>query len=396
MPPPVATHTHIRTRPCRQSARLVAALGLVTATTLGVLPTGTGHAAPGPSIQEVEQRVTQLDLQADQAVEDYQEAQVQLVALRRTADAAQADVRRQQAVLAELQEQVGDVVATAYRSGNAGSALSLITDSASPQAYLERATSLDQLASEQADRVVATTAARARLETVVQRAAADLEAQRAVEARAAERKKTVEDTLREQKSLLATLKEQERRRVLAERAAQLLAQQQAAARASRARQATVAAPAEQSSAGTGGSSAASGSGSSGSTSVAVPTPSGSSAPVSGSGRASVAVREAYAKLGSPYVWAAAGPSTFDCSGLTSWVWAKAGVALPHSSRAQYAIGRKVSQSEIQAGDLVYYGSPIHHVGIYVGGGNMISAPHTGDVVKVQPAFRSDYVGATRP
>ena len=56
----------------------------------------------------------------------------------------------------------------------------------------------------------------------------------------------------------------------------------------------------------------------------------------------------------------------------------------------------MSQSAIQPGDLVYYGSPIHHVGIYVGGGNMISAPRTGDVVKVQPAFRSDYVGATRP
>ena len=392
MPPPVATHKHASTSPCRRSARTLAALGLVTATALGVMPAGTGSAAPKPSIQDVEQRVAQLDLQADQAVEDYQEAQVELVALRRTSETAQADVQRQQAVLSDLQRQVGDVVASAYRSGDGGSTLSLITDSSSPQAYLERATSLDQLAAQQADRVVDTTAARVRLETVVQRAAADLAAQRAVEARAAERKKTVEDTLSEQKALLASLKEQERRRVLAERAAQLLAQQQAAARASRARQAaTAAAPAEQPST---GASASSGGLSSGSSTPAhVSTPALAS---SGSGRASVAVREAYAKLGSPYVWGASGPSTFDCSGLTSWVWAKAGVSLPHSSRAQYAVGRQVSQSEIAPGDLVFYGSPIHHVGIYVGGGNMISAPHTGDVVKVQPAFRSDYVGATRP
>ena len=115
-----------------------------------------------------------------------------------------------------------------------------------------------------------------------------------------------------------------------------------------------------------------------------------------SGRAAIAVREAHARLGTPYRWGASGPDRFDCSGLTSWVWRKAGVSLPHSSRAQYAGGRKVSQSQVQPGDLVFFGSPIHHVGIYVGGGNMISAPHTGDVVEVQPAFRSDDVGAVRP
>ena len=79
-----------------------------------------------------------------------------------------------------------------------------------------------------------------------------------------------------------------------------------------------------------------------------------------------------------------------------WVWAKAGVSLPHSSKAQYSGGRKVAKSDWQPGDLVFYGSPIHHVGIYVGGGKMISAPQTGDVVKLQNAFRDDYVGAVRP
>ena len=103
-----------------------------------------------------------------------------------------------------------------------------------------------------------------------------------------------------------------------------------------------------------------------------------------------------ARLGTPYQWGASGPNRFDCSGLTSWVWRKAGVSLPHSSRAQYAGGRKVSRAEIQPGDLVFHGSPIHHVGIYIGNGNMISAPRTGDVVKIQYAFRSDYAGAVRP
>jgi cell wall-associated NlpC family hydrolase len=77
-------------------------------------------------------------------------------------------------------------------------------------------------------------------------------------------------------------------------------------------------------------------------------------------------------------------------------WGAAGVSLPHSSSAQYGSGRHVSQGEIQPGDLVFYGSPIHHVGIYIGNGNMIHAPHSGTVVSIDPAFRGDYVGATRP
>jgi cell wall-associated NlpC family hydrolase len=78
-----------------------------------------------------------------------------------------------------------------------------------------------------------------------------------------------------------------------------------------------------------------------------------------------------------------------------YVYARAGVYLPHSSGAQYGSGRHVSRSELRPGDLVFFGSPIHHVGIYVGGGQMIEAPHTGAVVRYAGVDRSDYVGATR-
>ena len=105
---------------------------------------------------------------------------------------------------------------------------------------------------------------------------------------------------------------------------------------------------------------------------------------------------AKSKLGAPYVWAADGPNSFDCSGFTMWVYAQVGVGLPHSSRAQYNSGPHVSKSNLQPGDLVFFGSPIHHVGIYVGGGQYIHAPHTGDVVKISSLSRSDYVGACRP
>ena len=118
--------------------------------------------------------------------------------------------------------------------------------------------------------------------------------------------------------------------------------------------------------------------------------------VPASGRASAAIAAARAKLGSPYVWAAAGPSTFDCSGLTMYAWAAAGVSLPHSSRMQANAGRSVSVSALQPGDLVFYGSPIHHVALYVGGGQVIHAPQSGDVVRYAPVAMMPISAASRP
>lgn len=108
----------------------------------------------------------------------------------------------------------------------------------------------------------------------------------------------------------------------------------------------------------------------------------------------VAIAKRY--LGARYVWAAAGPNTFDCSGFTMFVYRQVGISLPHSSRAQINCGARVSRSDLQPGDLVFFGNPIHHVGLYIGGGMMIHAPQTGDVVKISSAFTSSYAGACRP
>jgi len=101
-------------------------------------------------------------------------------------------------------------------------------------------------------------------------------------------------------------------------------------------------------------------------------------------------------LGRPYRWGASGPNSFDCSGFTMFVYAQVGVRLPHSSRAQIGYGDRVSRANLQPGDLVFFGSPIHHVGMYIGNGKMVHAPHTGDVVSIDPMDRSDYAGACRP
>jgi cell wall-associated NlpC family hydrolase len=114
------------------------------------------------------------------------------------------------------------------------------------------------------------------------------------------------------------------------------------------------------------------------------------------GAASIAVHTALAQLGKPYRWGGDGPDSFDCSGLTMYAWGAAGVSLPHSAAAQYDMLPHVSQRELQPGDLVFFGSPIHHVGLYIGKGLMVAAPSSGRVVQVQNAIRSSYVGAARP
>ncbi len=111
--------------------------------------------------------------------------------------------------------------------------------------------------------------------------------------------------------------------------------------------------------------------------------------------ASRAVAVAMAQIGKPYVWGASGEASFDCSGLMGYAWGAAGHSLPHSSRAQYAATRRVSQSELQPGDLLFFGSPIHHVAMYIGNGQMVEAPHRRALVRVRSAARRDYVGAGR-
>lgn len=129
--------------------------------------------------------------------------------------------------------------------------------------------------------------------------------------------------------------------------------------------------------------------------------SGSSVDIGGnpptSSKGAAAVWWAEKELGKPYQWAAAGPDSFDCSGLMLWAYAHVGISLPHYSGAQFVSGPHVSRSNLQPGDLVFFGSPIHHVGMYVGGGDFIEAPYTGANVRISPlAGRDDYAGATRP
>ena len=115
------------------------------------------------------------------------------------------------------------------------------------------------------------------------------------------------------------------------------------------------------------------------------------------GAAQRAVQFALAQVGKPYVFGAAGPGSYDCSGLTMAAWQQGGVSLPHSAADQYNYGHHVSRDALLPGDLIFFYQPIGHVTIYVGNGLMASAPTEGQNVSVVPlsSFNSDYVGATR-
>jgi peptidoglycan DL-endopeptidase CwlO len=108
-----------------------------------------------------------------------------------------------------------------------------------------------------------------------------------------------------------------------------------------------------------------------------------------------ALRYALSRRGDWYVWGAAGPTTFDCSGLVVWAFAQEGITLPHYTGDLWNSGMHVSRDDLQPGDLVFFFADISHVGIYIGNGLMVDAPSTGQVVQVQPVFWDAYVGAVR-
>jgi cell wall-associated NlpC family hydrolase len=130
---------------------------------------------------------------------------------------------------------------------------------------------------------------------------------------------------------------------------------------------------------------------------------GGPAPPPAQEAAAIALQFAYNQLGKPYIWGAEGDNFYDCSGLMQRAYKEAGVQLPRTSREQWYAGARVwDPGDLQPGDLVFGAknlsdpSTIYHVGIYIGAGNMIVAPYTGAVVRIQPMIRNDYIGAVRP
>lgn len=317
---------------------------------------------------------------------------------------SQAKVDAQSATLAELRGQLSDIAIDRYMSGGSlgatpllGSATTVTDDLQREQlsrvAFNQGAGSSDELQALIDDLTVETQALEAR-KTEQAELIASLETRQAEGEALTEQ---YQQDLAAAKAELGNLIVQEQER----RAAAAIAEAQA-------RQAqTIAPPATPSrggGAGTGNDGSAnggSGDTGSGGTAPNAPAPAPEPAPAPAvpppSSLSGIAVNAASGQLGVPYRFAASSPGVaFDCSGLTKYAWGKAGVYLPHQSAAQYASTPHVPKDQAQPGDLIFYYSPIGHVGIYIGGGSMIHAPASGDVVKVAPVHWNKVVGVSRP
>jgi peptidoglycan DL-endopeptidase CwlO len=332
------------------SILLVAALIVAGSTLLAAA--GSPAAATPSSASDLQRRLEGLNRQADQQVEDYLQAKLAVERTRKSIRILQRQVDGVRSELDDARASIAARAAVAYVQGPATDIASLLA-AGDPTDALERAQLLDLLATHDADQVLAARA----IERSAQARAAELAAverkEAAILGQMAARKARIEQLVTETEQTLTQLRAAERRR---------------AAAASR--------PAT--------------------TAPSASSPSPTPPPKAVSGNVAAVVRYAYAQLGKPYSWGATGPNAFDCSGFTMMAWAQAGVSLPHSSRAQIGIGRQVTRSELQPGDLIFRYSPISHVSLYVGNGQQISATHTGSTVKLQSAFQGEIVGFSRP
>jgi cell wall-associated NlpC family hydrolase len=370
-------------------------------------------AAEQAHVASVQRQLAALDVQAEIAAEAYNAAVEQLTWADRVARGARSQLAAATAALQGLRDRAGAVAVEAYQSGGLDQ-LTLLTDAAGPATLLDREATLKAVA--HAQRNILDELQVAKHEQAFAKAAAEaaLARQRQLTADKRRERDLVLAAARRQQQLLADLQAAQARLVaqaqaavaqataarhavdaaVAARALAIARAQAAALARQRADQAAAAAAFRASSGRQSSHRSSSGTGSAPVTLAAAPSSFGP--PALGSGGAAAAVRWAYRQIGKPYVWAADGPDTFDCSGLTQYVWAKAGVYLPHYSGAQIGQGAPVSRTDLRPGDLVFFGSPIHHVGIYVGGGNMIDAPHTGALVREEPVWWPQYVRAVRP
>ncbi|HEX6918685.1 MAG TPA: NlpC/P60 family protein [Actinomycetes bacterium] len=427
-----------RQRRVPRVAARTAALAVAGALCLGLLPSSASADPAYPSAQQVERskarvadtaarvgqvearlatakaRAAELATGVARAVEAYNGARYRLDQAVQAAELAQQRAAAARGEVTAAQRRLGRFAAAAYRSGGDLQGLTAFLSATGPRDLLDRASAIDKIGASrqhalddvQAARVVADVLQRRAGRTVTARQhAADAveQSKRAAESALAEQQRAVADIAAQREQLVHLLAAARNTSVRLERARQAGLERERAERAERARQAELrrqAAARAEARRKAEQAGRDSGSGSSGAGATGSPGGGGSS-----SGTASGAARAiAYARdqLGKPYVWAADGPDSFDCSGLTMRAWERGGVSLPHYSVAQYEQSRQVALADLRPGDLVFFGSDktdpgsIYHVGLYIGGGEMIEAPYTGENVRISSIWRDSLFGGARP
>ena len=290
-----------------------------------------------PDIQDVQARVDSLYEQAEKASERYNDAKIELKQAQTRLRALRADLSRQQERVDAVRTEVARAVVSQYQ-GQALSTTTQVLLAKDPDTFLDQIATVSGYNDQQAEMMADFAVQAQQLEMREAAAKRELAGIAETEKTLADEKAEIDKKAAEANELLDRLE---------------------------ARSASV---------------------SRGSTRVPN---------VAVSGSAGAAVQYALAQVGDAYVYGAAGPDAFDCSGLTMMAWAQAGVSLPHSSSAQMGSGTPVSQSQLAPGDLVFYYSPVSHVGIYIGNGQIVHAANPSTGVRVAPVFSMPYSGAVR-
>ncbi len=373
---------------------------LVAGVAVGLVPQA-GLAAPPPTLDQVRAQLAALSAQAEVAQEQVLATQVAVAAGQRALAQVNARVARSQAVVDAAGLQVGRLASAAYRAGGVDQTLELLLAD-SPAQFLEQMTALDSVTRHQSDVLRAAAVAQQRLAQDKLAAAQQLKALRGLYAAAAAENLRAQAAKAKVTALFNSL-------AASQRAALLKAQADALAAAKRCCR-----RARPGSGRCGGSRGCPGreraSQHQGQSAGAVrkatkPKRAPSAAPRRSRPAARSARQQQHRRPGRRvrdgpgrrrYVWGASRPAAFDCSGLTMRAYAQAGISLPHSSSAQYGSGRHISAGSLQPGDLVFYYSPIHHVGIYIGDGMIVHAANPGEGVTTAPLYSMPYDGAVRP
>jgi peptidoglycan DL-endopeptidase CwlO len=334
---------------------LIAGLATLGAAAL-FIPT-IASAAPNPpradpTVTSVQKQLGALALKNTQLVEKYNQAGVAVKARQKAADTASRKAASLQADFDRARLQLSQTVAAQYEGG-AFSATGALLSSSNGQSYLDQLNTMSVMSAHTAQVLGRLSSSQQAAASAQKHAASLLNSAKDKRKDLAKEKASVQRQVDKYTTLLATLTS---------------AQREAFQRAMN-------------------------------PSVTPPSPSQAIAqiPPGVSGKAKIAVKFALAQVGKPYVFGAAGPDSYDCSGLTMAAWGAAGVSLPHSAADQSNYGTHVSTSQLQAGDLVFMYPGISHVTIYIGDGMMVSAPQEGENVSVVPysSYASDVVGATR-
>ena len=312
------------------------------------------NADAAQTLAQVQAKVRQLEEEATTAAEGAQEAKVKLASLNRTLATIQAKEAVQSKSVSELSKTLSAIAIEQYKTGGLGQSLELLFSS-DPALYLSAAGSLEAITRKKSVELRKFQAAKQRLTATSLTVNDKLALVTATQKKLAAQSAQAISKLAEAEALLAKLKKADR-----ERLARLAQEEEDADQAS--------------------------------SLAAAKSASGVS------GRAGKALQFALKQIGDKYVFGADGMTYWDCSGLTMRAYQTAGVSLPHSSRAQYNYGKSIKRANLAPGDLIFFGRPISHVGIYLGGGKMVHAPRSGSRVKVASASslgRKPYIGARR-